>query len=122
MDWELLKQHAEGLICLTACGNGIINQLLMNKKFDEAEKTLLKLKEIFGENLGLEIQANNMKRGGNIYNDEIDQQFLNRRNIELGKKHNIRVVPLAMHIILRKKIHETHDVFLAIGSHQPILF
>jgi DNA polymerase III subunit alpha len=120
VDWKLLEQYADGLICLTACGNGIINQLLMNKKFDQVEETISKLKALFGDNLGLEVQPNNMKRGSNIYNDEIDQQFLNRRNIELGKKHNIKVVPACNAHYLKKEDHETHDVFLAIGSHQPV--
>jgi DNA polymerase-3 subunit alpha len=120
IDWKLMEQHTEGLICLTACGNGIINQLLMNKKFDEAEQTLLKLKKLFEDNLGLEIQPNNMKRGSNIFNDEIDQQFLNRRNIEWGKKYDIRVVPTCNAHYAKKEDHEVHDVFLAIGAHQPI--
>ena len=120
IDWNLLEKYSEGLICLTACGNGIINQLLMNKEFDKAEQTILRLKDIFGENLGLEIQPNNMKRGSNIFNDEIDQQFLNRRNIELGKKFNIKVVPTCNAHYLNKEDSETHDVLLAIGSHQPI--
>lgn len=120
VDWKLLEQHTEGLICLTACGNGIINQLLMNKKFEEAEQTLLRLKALFGDNLGLEVQPNNMKRGSNIFNDEIDQQFLNRRNIEWGKKHQIRVVPTCNAHYVKKDDHETHDVLLAIGAHQPI--
>ena len=79
IDWKLLEQHAEGLICLTACGNGIISQLLMNQKTDEAEQTLVRLQKIFGDNLGIEVQPNNMKRSSNIYNDEIDQNFLNRQ-------------------------------------------
>ena len=49
IDWELLERHAEGLICLTACGNGLISQLLMNKKFQEAEETALRLQKIFGD-------------------------------------------------------------------------
>ena len=32
IDWKLLEEYSEGLICLTACGNGIISQLLMNHK------------------------------------------------------------------------------------------
>lgn len=119
IDWNLLEQYTEGLICLTACGNGIINQLLIKNNFDEAEKTLLKLKKLFGDNLGLEIQPNNMKRGQNIYNDEIDQQFFNRRLIDLGKIHNIKVVPACNAHYLNKEDSDTHDVFLAIGSHQP---
>lgn len=119
LDWKLLEQHTDGLICLTACGNGIISQLLMNKKYDEAEQTLLQLKKLFGDNLGIEVQPNNMKRGSNVYNDEIDQQFLNRRLIELGKKHDVKVVPACNAHYLTKEDSDTHDVFLAIGAHQP---
>lgn len=120
IDWDLLEQHAEGLICLTACGNGIISQLLMNRKMDEAEQTLLRLKKIFGNNLGIEVQPNNMKRGSNIYNDEIDQFFLNRQLINLGKKHDVRVVAACNTHYLKKEDHDVHDALLAIGSHQPI--
>ena len=120
LDWKLLEQYSEGLICLTACGNGIVSQLLMNHKMDEAEDTVLRLKKIFGPNLGLEVQPNNMKRGSNIFNDEIDQFFLNRQLINLGKKHSIRVVAACNTHYLKKEESETHDVFLAIGSHQPI--
>jgi DNA polymerase III subunit alpha len=120
VDWKLLAQYTEGLICLTACGNGIVSQLLMNKKFEEAGQTLLRLKLLFGDNLALEVQPNNMKRNANIYNEEIDQQFLNRRLIELGKTHNIKVVPACNAHYLKKEDSQTHDVFLAIGSHQPV--
>lgn len=120
IDWKLLAEHTEGLICLTACGNGVISQLLMNHKIDEAEKTLLKLKDLFGDNLGIEVQPNNMKRGSNIFNDEIDQFFLNRQLITMGKKHNIRVVAACNTHYLTKEESSTHDVFLAIGAHQTI--
>jgi DNA polymerase-3 subunit alpha len=120
IDWKLLEQYSEGLVCLTACGNGIISQLLMNHKMDEAEDALLRLKKIFGSNLGIEVQPNNMKRGSNIFNDEIDQFFLNRQLITLGKKHDIRVVAACNAHYLTKEEADVHDVFLAIGSRQPI--
>lgn len=120
VDWNLLEKYSDGLICLTACGNGIVSQLLMNKKFDEAEKTLLRLRNIFGANLAIEVQPNNMKRGSNIFNDEIDQQFLNARLINLGKTHGIKIVPTCNAHYLKKEDSATHDVFLAIGSHQPV--
>lgn len=120
LDWKLLEQHSEGLICLTACGNGIICQLLQRHKPDEVEKTLLRLKSIFGDNLGLEVQPNNMRRGSNIFNDEIDQVFLNRQLINLGKKHNIRVVAACNAHYLTKEEADVHDGLLTIGSHQTI--
>ena len=72
ISWELLQEYSEGVICLTACGNGIIAQPLMVKQFDEAEKITKKLQKIFGDDLGLEIQTNNMKRLSTSYNEEID--------------------------------------------------
>jgi DNA polymerase III subunit alpha len=120
IDWKMLEQYSEGLICLTACGNGILSQLLMNHKMDEADSSLLRLKRIFGDNLGVEVQPNNLRRGSNIYNDEIDQTFLNRQLINLGKKHEVRVVAACNAHYLKKEDHETHDVFLAIGARQPI--
>ena len=119
IDWKMLEAYSEGLICLTACGNGIISQLLTKGKFDEAEKSLLRLKSIFQHRLGVEVQPNNMKRGSNVFNDEIDQQFLNRRLIELGKKHDIKIVAACNTHYVRKEDHDIHDVLLSIGSHQP---
>lgn len=114
IDWKLLEQYNEGLICLTACGNGIINQLLIYNKNEEAEQTIIKLKEIFGDNLGLEIQTNNMKR------NDVDQKFFNNRLISLGKKYDVRVVPTCNTHYINKEENKTHDVFLSIGAKQSI--
>ena len=54
IDWELLHQYSEGLICLSGCLAGYIPQCLIHgdyasakKKAEELEKKLL---EQFGEN------------------------------------------------------------------------
>lgn len=120
IDWKSLEEHKEGLICLTSCSNGILGQLLMNKRMEEAEKQLLRLKDLFGDDLGLEVQANTLKRGSTHYNDSIEQIFVNAQLIRLGKKHNVRIVPTTNAHYLKKEDAETHDVMLAIGSHQPV--
>jgi len=119
IDWKLLEEHKEGLICLSACGNGIISSLLASNP-NEAIETLLKLKNIFGDDFGLEVQPNNMDRGANAYNDKIDQRFINRKLINLGKEHNVKVVAACNSHYITKDQSETHDVLLAIGGHQPI--
>lgn len=48
IDWELLKQHHEGLICLSACLAGQVPQLLMQDKLKEAEEVAIKYAELFG--------------------------------------------------------------------------
>jgi DNA polymerase III alpha subunit/intein/homing endonuclease len=119
IDWKLLEEYKEGLICLTSCSNGIIAQLLMAKKMQEAEEQIQRLHQMFGDDLGLEVQANTLKRGSSAYNDNIEQVFVNAHLIRLGKKYNIRVVPTTNAHYLVKEDAEAHDVMLAIGSHQP---
>lgn len=120
LDWNLLEKHTEGLICLTACGNGIISQPLSIGKTEDAEKSLLKLKELFNTNLAVEVQANNMKRNANMYSTEIDQKFLNKQLINLANKHNIKIVPTSNTHYIDKSEYKTHDVLLAIGSKQSV--
>lgn len=48
IDWDLLKEHHEGLICLSACLAGQVPQLLMQDKLKEAEEVATKYAELFG--------------------------------------------------------------------------
>lgn len=57
VDWELLKQYHEGLICLSACLAGEIPRLLSNADYDGAKETATRYNELFGAgNYYLEIQ------------------------------------------------------------------
>lgn len=49
IDYELLAKHSEGLICLSACLAGHVPQLLLERRFDDAEKLALKYKSLFAE-------------------------------------------------------------------------
>ena len=49
IDWDLLQEHHEGLICLSACIQGQVPNLLRNGLDDEAEKVASKYAELFGE-------------------------------------------------------------------------
>lgn len=56
IDYKLLEQYSEGLICLSACLAGHIPQYILKRQFNEADKLALKLKEIFKDDFYLEIQ------------------------------------------------------------------
>lgn len=120
IDWNILQKYSSDLICTTACSNGIIGNLLNNKKISEADLVTKKLKEIFEDNLGLEIQPNNLKRQANQYNNYTDQSFVNHQLIQLSKKYNIKIIPATNAHYLNKEDHEAHDCLLAINSLQPI--
>src|ERR1019366_5955258 len=122
IDWELLKQYSDGLICLTACGNGIVGQLLNNKKFNEAEAALVRLSEIFGENLGVEIQAHNLARGPTYYSDGVNQIFTNMHLIRLAKKLGLKIVPTTSSRYLKREQADIHDKLHAIGRMKPKYF
>jgi len=83
-DMQLLKEHHEGLICLTACLGGFVSEPLMNNQQETAEKRAKELNEIFGQdNFYLEIQKHiNLP----------DQEILNAKLIEMSKKLGIPLV------------------------------
>ena len=57
IDWDLLKEHHDGLICLSGCIAGAIPQLLINDRYDEAKAKAEELQNLFGpERFYLEIQ------------------------------------------------------------------
>ena len=48
IDWALLHEHAEGLICLSACLAGDIPQKLVQGNYDAAKERALELDALFG--------------------------------------------------------------------------
>lgn len=120
INWKMLEGNSKDLICLTGGSTGILGQLLSNRKTAEAKEIVVKLQDIFGDNLGLEIQANNMKRPANNYNNWLDQDITNRQVISLGKELSIRIVPTNPAAYLVPEHFEAMDVFLAMTSSQPI--
>ena len=61
IDMELLAEHHEGLIALSACIAGKIPSLILAGSMDEAEKYALEMKQLFGEDFYLEIQNHGME-------------------------------------------------------------
>ena len=61
IDWPLLHEHAEGLVCLSGCLAGEIPQKLVRGDYDGAKAKALELKELFGEDFYLEIQDHGIR-------------------------------------------------------------
>ncbi|GIT46831.1 MAG: hypothetical protein Ct9H300mP12_14160 [Acidimicrobiales bacterium] len=57
VDWDVLSDHAEGLIATTGCLGGHVLQALMRDDYDDARLKAARLQEIFGkDNLFVELQ------------------------------------------------------------------
>lgn len=61
LDFELLKRHSEGLICLSACLAGVIPQCLLAGDIDGANEWAKKFKALYGDDFYIELQDHNIR-------------------------------------------------------------
>ncbi len=62
IDWKLLHEHSEGLICLSGCVAGAIPRMLTSGNYEAAKSKALELRELFGEDsFYLEIQDHGLE-------------------------------------------------------------
>jgi DNA polymerase III subunit alpha len=64
IDKDLLAQHSKGLIALSACLRGDINETLMGDRYDEARRIAYEYTDVFGKNnFFLEMQEHGLDQG-----------------------------------------------------------
>jgi DNA polymerase-3 subunit alpha len=66
IDYELLNEHRNGIIALTACLDGPITAPILEGKHNEAITATGKLKEIFGEDLYIELMYHGIKKQADV--------------------------------------------------------
>ncbi|MBP5568569.1 MAG: DNA polymerase III subunit alpha [Treponema sp.] len=83
IDWELLEQYHEGIICCSACIQGELPQLLLANMDKEAEELALKYKNLFGpDHYYIEIQDHGIP----------EQKLVAKKLIALARKLDIPLV------------------------------
>jgi len=107
IDEEILEKYSEGLIALSACLNGKIPRLILSNKLDEAKKTIVKYREIFGEDFYLELQHH-----ANIP----DQKKVNEELIKLSRQFNVPLVATNDVHYLRKEDADAQDLLMLINT------
>lgn len=56
IDFELLKEHSEGIIALSACLGGEVQRLLLENNYEGAVRAARRYQELFGEDYYIELQ------------------------------------------------------------------
>ncbi len=108
VDKDLLREHHEGLIALSACLGGEIDQALLNDRFDEAKKIALEYQDIFGKgNYFLEIQKH-----PHIPESEKIEALL----VKLSEETGIPLVATQDSHYTHSEDAEYHDVLLAVQT------
>lgn len=83
IDHEYLAEHAEGIICTSACLKGEIPTLISANQFDKAEEQLRWYVDVFGkDHFFLELQEHDMP----------EITAVNKQLIEWGKKYQVNLV------------------------------
>jgi DNA polymerase-3 subunit alpha len=108
MDKDLLREHHEGLIALSACLGGEVARALTANQYEEAKRIALEHQEIFGKgNYFLEIQKHQ-----NIPESEKIEALL----VKLSQETDIPLVATQDSHYTHSEDAEYHDVLLAVQT------
>jgi DNA polymerase-3 subunit alpha len=104
IDYELLSKYSEGLIAITACLKGVPTYYASIGEVQKAEDWVKKFKDLFGEDLYLELQANSLP----------EQEVANRHLVEIGKKLGVKLVATGDAHYLSPEDRIAHQVLMAV--------
>ena len=111
VDYEVLTEYHEGIICLSACLAGEVQKYLQRGLYEEACKSALHYQDIFGKgNFFLELQDHGIP----------EQGFVNQQLLRMSKE-------LGIELVATNDIHYTyaddaaaHDVLLCIQTGKKV--
>ena len=106
INWDLIKEHHEGLICLSACLGGEILQNLIKGDAEQAYEVAKQYKELFGEDYYIELQDHGLD----------EQKRTNPQLIKLAKDLDIKMVITNDSHYLNKEDADMHDTLLCMQT------
>lgn len=107
IDYNLIRQHSEGLICLSACLSGDLPKLLLQGRYDDAEAYVREMQNIFGEkNFYVEIMDHGIR----------EEKIVMPRLISLAREMNVPLVATNDCHYLEEKDADAQEVLLCIQT------
>lgn len=105
IDMDILREHNEGIIALSACMSGVLSRQLLSGNYDEAKRRAQEFLDIFGrDRYFIEIQDHGI----------FEQKKLNRDLISIARELNIDIVATNdIHYTLKRDA-EYQDVLMCI--------
>lgn len=107
IDKEALREYSQGLICLSGCLRGEINEFILSDRDEEARESIREFIDIFGkENFYLE-----------LHNHGMAAQLKSIEKLrDLAKEFGLKTVAANDVHFLNKADHEAHDIMICIGT------
>ena len=107
IDYNLIRQHSEGLICLSACLSGDLPKLLLQGRYDDAEAYVREMQDIFDEkNFYVEIMDHGIR----------EEKIVMPRLISLAREMNVPLVATNDCHYLEEKDADAQEVLLCIQT------
>lgn len=139
IDWQMLEEHHEGIICLTACGSGLVSremfdyddegEWLQPQCFQNVRRVVSRLQSIFKDDFYLEVQPHDLRiiarsrKDGSIELNKkgeetviVSQNHINRTLAKIAKELGIKLVATADIHYLNKSDAKVHDMLMAISE------
>ncbi|MBU1110198.1 DNA polymerase III subunit alpha [Patescibacteria group bacterium] len=118
VDYALLKEYAEGIICLSGCRKSLIAQFLINNKFQKAQEELGRLTEIFGkQNTFIELQVFGTRNQKKCYQDS---QTLKREGQRLSSTTGVGIVATNDIHYVEKEDAYAQEILLCVQTKETI--
>ncbi len=112
IDKEILAQHSEGIVGLSACLSGVPSALLLTNKYEEAARRAKEFEDIFGKgNYYLEVQNHGL---------EEEVQTVIPGMIELSKRTGIPLAATNDCHYLNRDDWRAHDILVCIGAGKTV--
>ncbi|MFQ9892577.1 MAG: PHP domain-containing protein, partial [Emergencia sp.] len=107
IDKDVLRAYSEGIIALSACLAGKVQNCLLNRDYEGAKAEALAMDEIFGHgNFYLELQDQGLD----------EEAMINPQLVKLSKELDIPMVATNDVHYVRQEDAEAHDILLAIQT------
>lgn len=112
IDYNILKQHSEGLICLSACLAGGIPRRLLADDYEGAKTMALELKEVFGDDFYIEIQDHDIVEEKRVLPllvklaNEIGVELVATNDVHYLTKEDAALQDILMCIQMKKQLND----------------
>ncbi|MFH1572047.1 MAG: DNA polymerase III subunit alpha [Gemmatimonadota bacterium] len=110
VDKELLRQHRDGLTCLSGCIGGEIAHLLQTEGLTAAERVAREYHDIFGQHYYLEMQRHGID----------GEAAVNEGLLKLSRKLGLPLVATNDFHFLRADDHAAHDALVCIQTGKTV--
>jgi DNA polymerase-3 subunit alpha len=116
IDHEILEKYSEGLIASSACLGGEIHKKVESGNLDEAEKSIMWYKRVFGDDFYIELQRHKTDKPNADYSTYEKQVRQNDELIKLARKTNTKIVATNDVHFVEEEHGEAHERLICLST------